>query len=107
MVRAKADVAISAPDLFAEFSADEATANTSYLDKVIQVEGTVKEVSQSADGLTKVTLESGDDMFGVICQLDQLSEHKRTDFQTGESVTFKGKCTGMLMDVVLVRCVEN
>ena len=43
---------------------------------------------------------------GVICQLDELSEHKRTEFETGETVQLKGRCTGMLMDVVLVRCVE-
>lgn len=106
MERAAADVSITAPELFSQFSSDETQANANYLDKVTQVQGTVKEISKSPEGLTKVILESGDDMFGVICQLDELSEHSRTDFQIGESITLKGKCTGMLMDVVLVRCVE-
>lgn len=106
MDKAKTDVHLAANELFAAFSENEGAANSAYLDKVIAVKGVVREASKSADGLVKVTLESGDEMFGVICQLDELSEHQRTDFEVGETVTFKGKCTGMLMDVVLVRCVE-
>jgi hypothetical protein len=106
MDRAKTDVQISAGELFTAFAENEAQANETYLDKVIAITGKVREVSNSPEGITKVTLDSGDEMFGVICQLDELSDHQRTDFQPGESVTFKGKCTGMLMDVVLVRCVE-
>lgn len=106
MDHAKTDVEISAGELFTAFAENEAQANEDYLDKVIAVAGKVREVSKSPEGIVKVTLDSGDEMFGVICQLDELSDHQRTDFQPGESVTFKGKCTGMLMDVVLVRCVE-
>ncbi|WP_020538140.1 OB-fold protein [Lewinella cohaerens] len=106
MDRAKTDVQISAGELFTAFAENEAQANEIYLDKVIAVTGKVREVSKSPEGLVKVTLDSGDEMFGVICQLDELSEHQRTEFQPGESVMLKGKCTGMLMDVVLVRCVE-
>ncbi len=106
MDNAKTDVQISADELFTAFAENEAQANETYLDKVIAITGNVREVSNNPEGITKVTLDSGDEMFGVICQLDELSDHQRTDFQPGESVTFKGKCTGMLMDVVLVRCVE-
>lgn len=106
MDRAKTDVELAASELFTAFAENEGQANEDYLDKVIAVTGKVREVSKSPEGLVKVTLDSGDEMFGVICQLDELSDHQRTDFQPGESVTFKGKCTGMLMDVVLVRCVE-
>jgi hypothetical protein len=42
----------------------------------------------------------------VNCQLDELTEHKNTTFTPGDKVIFKGICTGMLMDVVMVRCVE-
>jgi hypothetical protein len=106
MDRAKTDVKLTASELFNAFAENESAANTAYLDKVIAVTGKVGDVSKTPGGLTKVTLDSGDEMFGVICQLDELSEHERTDYSVGESVTFKGKCTGMLMDVVLVRCVE-
>lgn len=106
MESAAADITVDAAALFAAFDADENAANTAYLDKVIQISGKVISSSVGEDGQTKVTLDSGDAMFGVICELDALTTHKRTQFLPGETVTFKGKCTGKLMDVVLVRCVE-
>ena len=101
----KVDFILPAPALFADYESDEAKANERYNDKVLQVTGKVLESSTDEDGIVKVVLES-DGMFGVVCKLDELTEHKRTDFETGEDVTFKGLCTGYLSDVVLVRCVE-
>lgn len=106
MNKAQVDLQLSATQLFNDYDSDETTANTKYLDKVVQVKGTVKEVNTDESGTTSVTLESGSDMFGVVCQMDNLTEHERTAFSEGEQVTFKGICTGSLMDVVLVRCVE-
>ena len=106
MEKAAADITIEAAELFAAFDTDETAANTEYLDKVIQISGTVRSSSHNEEGDVKVTLDSGDEMFGVICELDELTEHTRTTFDPGEKVTMKGKCTGKLMDVVLVRCVE-
>jgi hypothetical protein len=103
---AKADVSINAAELFAAYETDEAAANAQYLDKMIEVKGKVVEVKEGEDGNIGVTLDGGGMMFGVICELDNLTDHKRTEFPVGEEVTFKGICTGMLMDVVLVRCVE-
>ncbi|MEZ4984736.1 MAG: hypothetical protein R2795_06830 [Saprospiraceae bacterium] len=106
MLLANSDIAFEATKLFSEFDTDELTANTAYLDKVILITGTVVSSSKDDNGQVKIMLESGDPMFGVICELDTHSSHKRTDFTPGESITLKGKCTGKLMDVVLVRCVE-
>ncbi|MEZ5038925.1 MAG: hypothetical protein R2828_03510 [Saprospiraceae bacterium] len=103
---AKIDINLSAEAVFTAFESDEATANEQYLDKIVAVSGTVKEVNKNDEGITTVTLDAGQDMFGVVCQLDQLTKHPRENFPVGEQVTFKGICTGMLMDVVLVRCVE-
>jgi len=102
----KADVNLSAMEVFQAFESDESTANEQYLDKIMAVSGKVRDVSKNEEGIVSVTLDAGQDMFGVICQLDQLSKHPREDFPIGEEVSFKGVCTGMLMDVVLVRCVE-
>ena len=68
--------------------------------------GKIKEVATDENGMMSLTLESGSEMFGVICQMDNLSKHQRTEFEEGEEVKLKGICTGVLMDVVLVRCVE-
>jgi hypothetical protein len=105
MQAAKTDLAIDATTLFNEFNADEAAANAKYLDKTIAVSGKVKEATKTDDGTVKVSLDAGSD-FGVFCELDPLSRHARTDFAAGETVTFKGICTGLNFDVQLTRCVE-
>lgn len=101
----ESDLTIQASDLLNAFETDEATANQKYNDKLVAVSGTVADVTKE-DGTVKVILDTGNPLSGVICQLDELTEHDRTDFEVGETVTLKGKCTGYLMDVVLVRCVE-
>ena len=98
------DFSMSAVDIFEEYELDEYASNEKYLDKVIHIQGTVQDVKEEG-GSISITLDSGG-MFGVICQLDELSKHKRTDFTIGEEVSLKGICTGLLMDVVLVRCIE-
>lgn len=103
---AKAEVNITAPELFAAYEADETAANGKFLGKTVQVSGKVQEVTTDEAGKTGVTLECGGMMFGVICKLDDLTEHSRMDFEVGEEVVFKGKCSGYLSDVVLDRCVE-
>lgn len=105
MITAKADMAIDATTLFNEFSNDETAANAKYLDKTVAVSGVVKETTQSDDGTVKVSLDTGSE-FGVLCELDPLSKHPRTSFTEGETVTFKGICTGLNFDVQLTRCVE-
>jgi hypothetical protein len=105
MATAKADFHIQASELFAAFEANEKAANEKYLDKTIEVTGKVVEAKLDEDGKTGIMLDAGG-MFGVSCKLDDFAPPKRTEFQPGEEVIFKCKCTGLLMDVVLVRCVE-
>jgi len=104
--KSKTDFQIEAVQLFTEFEENESDANTKYLDKLIELKGTVREVSSDKEGNVSIILNSDNDLAGVICQLDNLTTHNRTSFDKGEKVTLKGICTGMLMDVVLVRCVE-
>lgn len=96
------DYELSATELFTIYDADEAEANAKYLDKVIRVKGKILSLNTDDTGQTSITLDAGGLMGGVICQLD--TDIRDTDFQKGENVTLNGLCTGMLMDVVLVRC---
>jgi tRNA_anti-like len=104
MASAKADMSLSAKVIYDEFGADENAANAKYLDKVVQVKGLVASIDKQ-EGTTVITLDTGDPMGGVACELDPLSKHERTDFQAGEEVIFKGTCSGKLSDVQLSRCV--
>ncbi len=99
------DFKMKASELFTVYVEDEALANAKYLDKVIEVSGTIREFSTNKEGIRSVYLESGDLLFGISCELDPLTSAPKNKIKTGEAITIKGICTGMLTDVVLVRCV--
>lgn len=105
MEKAAADFTVDAKAFYSEFEADEAAANTKYLGKVIEVSGAVREVKKDEAGKVSIVLDSGSELAGVVCELDELSQHPKTDFAPGDQIKIKGNCTGILMDVVLVRCV--
>lgn len=104
MATAKTDIAIDATALFNEYNADENACNAKYLEKVIAVSGKVKEVTND-EGAVKVSLDTGGE-FGVRCELSTTTTHARTTFTPGESVTFKGTCSGLNFDVQFSNCVE-
>lgn len=95
------DITIPAVDLLAAFQADESAANMTYNDKVLEVSGTVKELVLVEDGPPEVVLETGDMLAGVSCSFEAGAE---VPWEVGQEARIKGICTGMLMDVVLVRC---
>lgn len=97
----KTDLQVDAQALFAEFEQDENAANQKYNDKAVEVKGVVVNVSNEG-GKATVTLKGGD-MGGVSCEMQDTSGTE--NIKAGDSVTIKGVCTGVLMDVVLVRCV--
>ena len=103
----KPDMSISASDLIAAFDADETAANATYLDKTVEVTGTVVSIENVADTAVTVYLE-GTMLNSVACDMDTRTWESRWAPIEGEEITIKGICTGYLTDVVLVRCVmEN
>lgn len=98
-----ANFSLPASTFFQEFEADENAANAKYLDKIIRVTGQVKGTDFEGDS-PNIVLETGDEMFGVVCQLDP-TKALPTQLAVGTTVNIKGNCTGKLMDVVLVNCI--
>jgi hypothetical protein len=97
---------VSASDLMGAFQTDEALATTRFVgasEQVIQVRGVIRAVEPSGPGLTNVVLVTDDDMAGVVCEFRE--GEVPAEWRTGMEVAIKGICTGMLLDVILVRCV--
>ena len=105
--KTSSDFVVDASTLFREFEEDEAAANTKYLDKVVKVRGNVKSAKTDAEGNMMLTLDAGDQMFGVTCTVPEENLTEAADIREGEQITVKGVCTGKLMDVVLIRCVPE
>lgn len=88
---------ITATALFDSFTSNEQSANAQYLNKAIEVTGIVTNVKKNQAGETVVYLQSDDPVFGVNCTF---KEYPGT-IQKGNTITFKGICTGYLSDVIL------
>ncbi|MCB0657291.1 MAG: hypothetical protein KDC57_14195 [Saprospiraceae bacterium] len=96
---------MTAKELVSAYQENEQAANEKYLDQFIEVTGQVQEVKEE-DNIWTVTLDANDVMSAVRCEMDYIQEAHKPDFSSGQVVTLRGKCTGILMDVVLVRCIE-
>ncbi|MEM7656215.1 MAG: hypothetical protein AAF399_08815 [Bacteroidota bacterium] len=105
LAAASAEVQLSASELFVAFEQDEAKANAEYLDKLIEVNGTVAEITPTNDGGMVVVLRGETDMFGVSCSFlpDESTQAKAV--QVGQNIHIRGLCSGYLMDVSLSRCI--
>ena len=90
-------IVITAAQLVTEFQENETTANAKYLNKPLEVSGTVSNVAQNQEGITTVLLSSNDAMTGVFCTLKE----NNPKIKTGTPVVIKGICNGMLSDVRL------
>lgn len=107
MASQKADMGMPAEQLRQAFVNNLNAATTQYVGKIIAVTGKVKS-SRTVDDAVKVELEAGAD--GIIfCELDNQTQHVRTTFSDGETITLKGECAGFDDfdgSVMLSHCAE-
>jgi len=92
------DVKIDAVSLYQEFSKNETAANGKYLDKIIEVTGTIDDI-QETNGALVITLNANQPMGGISCKMFFANNNS---FKKGQQITIKGKCAGLLSDVTLV-----
>lgn len=102
---ASPDMSLDAGTLVKDFQADENKANSRYLNKLLQVSGTVSDISEDEKGLTNINLGVDGEMAMVSCSMDTTVRSDFSSVKSGQTVRLKGLCSGMLMDVVLVKCV--
>lgn len=98
---AKPDYVITATALQKEFEDNEKTASEKYINKILEVTGTVSSVIQADSSNINLSLKTGSDISSVICTFALTDMSK---FKTGEEVTVRGECSGFLMDVLLNNC---
>jgi putative nucleic acid binding protein len=96
-VSTETGIKITSVALFDSFSNNEQAANTSFLNKAVEVTGKVNNVKTNQAGSTVVYLQSNDPVFGVNCTFKQYPGK----ISKGDDITFKGICTGYLSDVIL------
>ncbi|QHT66326.1 hypothetical protein GXP67_06470 [Rhodocytophaga rosea] len=100
----QAAYAVKSVALFGAYETDENRADSLYLNKVLQVEGKVEKIFQNEKGELTLVL-TGNEMFGISCTMADSEKEKLQHIKPGGEAKLKGLCNGMLMDVVLVKCV--
>ena len=83
---------------------DEKQADEIYTGKVIEITGTVKEVSFLNNRNTLI-LQGKDKNSGVICDMNANQIDAIHKISLGDKITAKGICKGFLKDVVMLNCI--
>jgi hypothetical protein len=99
-----AQYTVTSDELFAAFEENETTANEKFLGKIIEVTGEVSSIEKTATGQLVIVLSVSSPMGGVRCTFETQQEDILKKVSTGTSHTVKGKCSGLLMEVVLDNC---
>ena len=102
-VTGKSEYTVTASEIFTEFELNEDAANGKYLNRIVSVVGQVTDIDAADSVSVDITLGTGNGIFGVKCRVTNLRE--TSGLRNGQNVKIKGLCTGMLMDVILVKCV--
>lgn len=92
---------ISAEELFAKYESNETEANASYLNKTIEVSGAIMDSGLNQDGEPTLTLNAGNEMFGVLITFNPSEKEKVLAKLNGDKVTSKGICSGYITDVII------
>lgn len=101
-----ADFTTDPTELFGKFTSDEAAANLTYLNKVVELSGTVAEKKDVGEQGSVILLEVPGEMFGINCAFEPADAASLASVETGSIVTLRGKVDGIALDVNLSRCVK-
>jgi len=101
---AKPEMVMTSAALIKAFEKDENTATQLYTEKIIQINGVISDM-RTSEGISIITLKDNGSESSVICHLESGETFKPLNLQIGQNVTIKGKCSGFLLDVIMIRCV--
>jgi hypothetical protein len=100
--KAKPDFVVAATVLQKEFEDNEGTASSKYINKILEVNGTIASVTPADSTHLNIALKTGSDMSSVICSFQNITDPSK--YKTGEEITLRGECSGFLLDVLLKNC---
>ena len=98
-----AELTLTANDLVATYTNDETKSNTLYSGKIIEVIGTIKEIT-FLNNRTTIILNSTSETFGVICDINPNEKKTIYKLKKHQKIKVKGICKGFLKDVILLNC---
>lgn len=95
-------------DLVQEYAANEVRADGRYKGKILAITGTVDTVGKDILNTPYVTLKGSSDGFrSVQCFFGKAGEPELAMLRTGGTITIRGRCAGLMMNVLLKDCAVH
>ena len=101
-VQSEKGIVIQADSLSAAYQADEKNANALYLNKAVEISGTIVSIDKNQEGKITLIIGRPDSFSNVSVTLISITPITQ---KIGETITIKGVCTGALSDVIITEGV--
>lgn len=102
--RVKTQASLSSNELMSILSSRVDTTFNQYIDKAIEIESVITDISMK-DGVYTILLRGDDKDTFVICQMQKNQNVLIKDLHTGDPLVIKGVFKGFLKDAILLNCV--
>ena len=97
-------VRVTATQLFADYEANEVSADEKYKGKALLVSGTIESIGKDLFDTMYVSLKTDNPFLNVKCMFSDEHKSQLANAAKGQRVTIKGKCDGKLGNVLLRGC---
>jgi len=100
------EITVKASVLSAEYQENEVAADLKYKGKVLLVTGTVDDIGKDITDSIYVSLSDGEEysLSGVQCFFADSQTSVAADLKKGQNISIKGKCEGLMINVLLKGC---
>lgn len=87
---------VSTAELIESYSINQKTADSKFLNKKIELSGSVKSFIQSESGNSFLELQSNNDNLKILCVIkDESNVQKASSLTNGSLIIVSGKCLGL------------
>ena len=105
-VRPEPSISVSAAELVNDYKANEVAADARYKGKVVEVSGAIDRIGKDLIDTMYVSLSSGRqfEFRSVQCYFADSEEGKLSQLSNGQWITLKGRCDGLMGNVLVKEC---
>lgn len=98
-------IVVTAIKLYADYKANEISADNTYKGKLVEVSGTVDNIGKDILDKPYISLKTDDIIGSVQCMLEDSAVTEASALAEGTKVTMQGRVSGLLGNVIARECV--
>lgn len=98
------NIKITASQLYAEYEANEISADEKYKGKTLEVSGIVDGIAKDILNSSYVILKTSNIIGRIQCYIEDSEQSKAAALQKGQKITVIGRNDGKMMNILLKDC---